>query len=121
MNCLCAADAFLVPLQTEYYALEGLSQLMATVRGVQRGLNRQIRIEGILLTMYDGRTNLAMQVVEEVKKHFGDRVYASYVPRNVRLSEAPSHGIPITSYDKSCRGSVAYYAVADEFLRKNEG
>lgn len=120
LDCLCAADSFLVPLQTEYYALEGLSQLMATVRSVQRGLNKHIRIEGILLTMYDGRTNLAAQVVEEVKKHFGDRVYASVVPRNIRLSEAPSHGKPITAYDRSCRGAAAYLAVADEFLEKNE-
>ena len=119
LDCLCAADSFLVPLQTEYYALEGLSQLMATVRSVQRSLNRHIRIEGILLTMYDGRTNLAVQVVEEVKKHFGDRVYASVVPRNIRLSEAPSHGKPIPAYDRSCRGAAAYLAVADEFLEKN--
>ena len=119
LDCLCAADSFLVPLQTEYYALEGLSQLMATVRSVQRSLNKKIRIEGILLTMYDGRTNLAVQVVEEVKKHFGDRVYAAVVPRNVRLSEAPSHGKPITAYDRSCRGAAAYLAVAEEFLEKN--
>ena len=119
LDCLCAADSFLVPLQTEYYALEGLSQLMATVRSVQHSLNKKIRIEGILLTMYDGRTNLAVQVVEEVKKHFGDRVYAAVVPRNVRLSEAPSHGKPITAYDRSCRGAAAYLAVAEEFLEKN--
>ena len=119
LECLCASDSFLVPLQTEYYALEGLSQLMATVRSVQKGLNRGIRIEGIVLTMYDGRTNLAVQVVEEVKKHFGDRVYATVVPRNVRLSEAPSHGQPITAYDRLCRGSEAYLAMADEFLSKN--
>ena len=121
LECLCAADSFLVPLQTEYYALEGLSQLMATVRSVQKGLNRNIRIEGIILTMYDGRTNLAVQVVEEVKKHFGERVYANVVPRNVRLSEAPSHGQPITAYDRLCRGAAAYYAIADEFLSKNGG
>ena len=119
LDCRWAADSFLVPLQTEYYALEGLSQLMATVRSVQRSLNKHIRIEGILLTMYDGRTNLAVQVVEEVKKHFGDRVYASVVPRNIRLSEAPSHGKPIMAYDRSCRGAAAYLAVADEFLEKN--
>lgn len=119
LECLCAADSFLVPMQTEYYALEGLSQLMATVRSVQKGLNKNIRMEGILLTMYDGRTNLAVQVVEEVKKHFGERVYATVVPRNVRLSEAPSHGQPITAYDRLCRGAEAYIAMADEFLRKN--
>ena len=121
LECLCAADSFFVPLQTEYYALEGLSQLMATVRTVQKRLNRNIRIEGILLTMFDGRTNLAAQVVEEVKKHFGDRVYRTAIPRNVRLSEAPSHGMPITAYDKLCRGAQAYSAVADEFLEKNGG
>lgn len=120
LECLCAADSFLVPLQTEYYALEGLSQLMATVRSVQKSLNRALRMEGILLTMYDGRTNLAIQVVEEVKKHFGDGVYAAVVPRNIRLSEAPSHGQPITAYDRLCRGAVAYLAIADEFLSKNE-
>ena len=119
LECLCASDSFLVPLQTEYYALEGLSELMATVGSVQKGLNRGIRIEGIVLTMYDGRTNLAVQVVEEVKKHFGDRVYATVVPRNVRLSEAPSHGQPITAYDRLCRGSEAYLAMAEEFLSKN--
>lgn len=119
LECLCAADSFLVPMQTEYYALEGLSQLMATVRTVQKGLNKTIRMEGILLTMYDGRTNLAIQVVEEVKKHFGDRVYAGVVPRNIRLSEAPSHGQPITAYDRLCRGAAAYLAIADEFLSKN--
>ncbi len=119
LNCLCAADSFLVPLQTEYYALEGLSQLTATVRSVQRVLNRNLRMEGILLTMYDGRTNLALQVVEEVKKHFGERVYGTYIPRNVRLSEAPSHGIPITAYDRNCRGGRAYSALADEFLNRD--
>lgn len=119
LECLCAADSFLVPLQTEYYALEGLSQLMATVRTVQKNLNRTIRMEGIILTMYDGRTNLAIQVVEEVKKHFGDRVYATVVPRNIRLSEAPSHGQPITAYDRLCRGAIAYLAIAEEFLSKN--
>ena len=119
VNALTFADSILIPIQGEFYALEGLSQLMATVRSVQKGLNRGIRIEGIVLTMYDGRTNLAVQVVEEVKKHFGDRVYATVVPRNVRLSEAPSHGQPITAYDRLCRGSEAYLAMADEFLSKN--
>lgn len=119
LECLCAADSFLVPMQTEYYALEGLSQLMATVRTVQKGLNKNIRMEGIILTMYDGRTNLAVQVVEEVKKHFGERVYSTVVPRNVRLSEAPSHGEPITYYDRLCRGAQAYICMADEFLKKN--
>ncbi len=119
VNCLCAADSFIVPLQCEYYALEGLSQLMSTVRTVQKALNPKIRLEGVLLTMFDGRTNLSVQVVEEVKKHFGRKVYSTVVPRNVRLSEAPSHGKPINAYDRYCRGAEAYSALADEFLQAN--
>ena len=121
LNSLCAADSFLVPLQCEYYALEGLTQLMTKVRAVQRGLNQGIKMEGVLLTMFDGRTNLSIQVVEEVKRHFGKKVFATVVPRNVRLSEAPSHGEPITAYDRYCRGAEAYMALAQEFLRRNEG
>ena len=121
LNSLCAADSFLVPLQCEYYALEGLTQLMTTVRAVQRGLNQGIKMEGVLLTMFDGRTNLSIQVVEEVTRHFGKKVFATVVPRNVRLSEAPSHGEPITAYDRYCRGAEAYMALAQEFLRRNEG
>lgn len=121
LNCLCAADSFLVPLQCEYYALEGLTQLMSTVRTVQKALNKGIRLEGVLLTMFDGRTNLSIQVVEEVKKHFGSQVYATVVPRNVRLSEAPSHGQPITAYDRYSRGAEAYMRLAEEFLEKNKG
>lgn len=121
LNSLCAADSFLVPLQCEYYALEGLTQLMTTVRAVQRGLNQGIKMEGVLLTMFDGRTNLSIQVVEEVKRHFGKKVFATVVPRNVRLSEAPSHGEPITAYDRYCRGAEAYMALAQEFLRRNQG
>ena len=121
LNSLCAADSFLVPLQCEYYALEGLTQLMTTVRAVQRGLNQGIKMEGVLLTMFDGRTNLSIQVVEEVKRHFGKKVFATVVPRNVRLSEAPIHGEPITAYDRYCRGAEAYMALAQEFLRRNEG
>ncbi|MDO5142848.1 MAG: ParA family protein [Eubacteriales bacterium] len=120
LNCLCAADSFLVPLQCEYYALEGLSQLMTTVRMVKRGMNPKIALEGVLLTMFDGRTNLSIQVVEEVKKYFPGDVFSSIVPRNVRLSEAPSHGKPITDYDRMCRGAEAYLALADEILKKNE-
>ncbi len=119
LNCLCAADSFLVPLQCEYYALEGLSQLMTTVRMVKKSMNRGIELEGVLLTMFDGRTNLSIQVVEEVKKHFPGEVFSSVVPRNVRLSEAPSHGKPITEYDRMCRGAEAYLSLADEILRKN--
>ena len=120
LNALSAADSFLVPLQCEYYALEGLTQLMTTVRAVQRGLNPGIKMEGVLLTMFDGRTNLSIQVVEEVKKHFGNKVFATVVPRNVRLSEAPSHGEPITAYDRYCRGAEAYMALAQELIRRNQ-
>ena len=119
LNCLCAADSFLVPLQCEYYALEGLSQLMTTVRMVKKSMNPALALEGVLLTMFDGRTNLSIQVVEEVKKHFPGEVFSSVVPRNVRLSEAPSHGKPITDYDRMCRGAEAYLALADEILKKN--
>ena len=117
LNCLCAADSFLVPLQCEYYALEGLSQLMTTVRMVKKNMNPKLSLEGVLLTMFDGRTNLSIQVVEEVKKHFPGEVFSSVVPRNVRLSEAPSHGKPITEYDRMCRGAEAYLSLA---LRKTE-
>ena len=119
LNCLCAADSFLVPLQCEYYALEGLSQLMTTVRMVKKNMNPKLSLEGVLLTMFDGRTNLSIQVVEEVKKHFPGEVFASVVPRNGRLSEAPSHGKPITAYDRMCRGAEAYLSLADEILSKN--
>ena len=119
LNCLCAADSFLVPLQCEYYALEGLSQLMTTVRMVKKSMNPEIELEGVLLPMFDGRTNLSIQVVEEVKKHFPGEVFSSVVPRNVRLSEAPSHGKPITDYDRMCRGAEAYLALADEILKKH--
>ena len=108
-------------MQCEYYALEGLTQLMSTVRTVQKALNKKIKLEGVLLTMFDGRTNLSIQVVEEVKKHFGDQVFATVVPRNVRLSEAPSHGQPITAYDRYSRGAEAYMRLAEEFLQKNKG
>ena len=119
LNCLCAADSFLVPLQCEYYALEGLSDLMNTVRIVRRSMNPRLELEGVLLTMFDGRTNLAMQVAEEVKRYFPGKVYATVIPRNVRLSEAPSHGKPINAYDRTSRGAEAYGAFADEFLKKN--
>ena len=117
LNCLCAADSFLVPLQCEYYALEGLSQLMTTVRMVKKSMNPGLALEGVLLTMFDGRTNLSLQVAEEVKRHFPGKVYASVIPRNVRLSEAPSHGKPICAYDPLSRGAEAYAALAEEFLR----
>ena len=119
LNALCAADSILVPVQGEYYALEGLSDLMNTVRIVRRSLNPRLELEGVLLTMFDGRTNLALQVAEEVKHYFPGKVYATVIPRNVRLSEAPSHGKPIFSYDRSSRGAEAYGAFAKEFLKKN--
>ena len=119
LNALCAAESILVPVQSEYYALEGLSDLMSTVRIVRRALNPSLYLEGVLLTMYDGRTNLAMQVAEEVKRYFPGKVYATVIPRNVRLSEAPSHGKPINAYDRASRGAEAYGAFAVEFLKKN--
>ncbi len=118
LNALCAADSILVPVQAEYFALEGLSDLMNTVRLVRRALNPKLELEGVLLTMYDGRTNLAMQVADEVKRYFPGKVYAAVIPRNVRLSEAPSHGKPITNYDRTCRGAIAYTELANEFLKK---
>ena len=119
LNALCAADSILVPVQGEYFALEGLSDLMNTVRIVRRSLNPRLELEGVLLTMFDGRTNLAMQVAEEVKHYFPGKVFATVIPRNVRLSEAPSHGKPINAYDRTSRGAEAYGAFADEFLKKN--
>ena len=119
LNGLCAADTLLVPLQGEYFALEGLSDLMNTVRIVKRSMNPRLDIEGVLLTMFDGRTNLAIQVAQEVKRYFPGKVYATVIPRNIRLSEAPSHGKPITAYDRGCRGAEAYTQLAQEFLRKN--
>ena len=118
LNALCAADSILVPVQGEYFALEGLSDLMNTVRIVRRSLNPRLFLEGVLLTMFDGRTNLAMQVAEEVKHYFPGKVYATVIPRNVRLSEAPSHGKPINAYDRTSRGAEAYQALAKEFLSK---
>ena len=120
LNGLCAADTLLVPVQCEYYALEGLSDLLSTVRIVKRSLNPTIALEGVVLTMYDGRTNLSMQVAEEVKRHFPGKVYASVIPRNVRLSEAPSHGKPVLAYDAFSRGAEAYHALAEEVLEQNE-
>ena len=119
LNALCAAHSLLVPVQGEYFALEGLSDLMNTVRLVRRSMNPELAIEGVLLTMFDGRTNLSIQVAQEVKRFFGVKVYSTVIPRNVRLSEAPSHGRPITAYDRNCRGADAYIALAEEFLKRN--
>ncbi len=119
LDALCAADTILVPVQCEYYALEGLSDLLYTIRAIKRSLNPALELEGVLLTMYDGRTNLSMQVAEEVKRHFPGKVFASVIPRNVRLSEAPSHGKPISEYDQLSRGAQAYEAAAGELLARN--
>ena len=117
LNALTASDSFLVPIQCEYYALEGLSQLMATVRTIKRLYNPLIELEGVLLTMYDGRLNLTQQVVAEVKNFFPKKVYATVIPRNVRLSEAPSFGEPVLYYDRASRGADSYNALAEEFLK----
>lgn len=119
LNGLCAADSLMVPIQCEFFALEGLAQLISTVRTVKRLYNPYIEIEGVLLTMYDGRLNLTQQVVDEVKKCFPKKVYSTFIPRNVRLSEAPSYGQPVMYYDRSSKGSSAYSALADEFLKLN--
>jgi len=118
LNALCAAEEILIPVQCEYYALEGLSDLMTTLRAVKRGLNPTLSIFGVLLTMYDGRTNFSAQVAEEVRRHFPGKVFAAAIPRNVRLAEAPSHGLPVFSYDKYSRGAQAYEALADEIIQK---
>ena len=120
VNALCAAGSLLVPVQCEYYALEGLSDLLSTIRIVKRSLNPRIALEGVVLTMYDGRTNLSMQVAEEVKRHFPGQVYATVIPRNVRLSEAPSYGKPVSAYDSLSRGAEAYDALAHELLEHNQ-
>jgi chromosome partitioning protein len=114
LNALTAADGVLIPIQTEYYALEGLSQLVNTIRLVREGLNPRLEIDGVLLTMFDGRTNLSIQVAAEVRRHMNGSVYDTVVPRSVRLSEAPSHGLPIALYDPASRGAVAYRALAGE-------
>ena len=118
-NALSAADSVLMPIQCEYYALEGLSQLMNTIRRIKRQYNGRLDIEGVLLTMYDGRLNLTQQVVGEVKKHFPRKVFRTVIPRTVRISEAPSFGQPILYYDKSSKGSRAYDQLADEITRNN--
>lgn len=114
LNALTASDTVLIPVQCEYYALEGLSQLLSTVRLVQKHLNHELMIEGVLLTMLDARTNLGIQVIDEVKKYFQDKVYQTIIPRNVRLSEAPSHGEPIIIYDSKSRGAEVYLDLAKE-------
>ena len=118
LNGLCAADGILVPVQCEYYALEGLSDLMATLRTVKRRLNPNLEIFGVALTMFDGRTNFSTQVAQEVRRHFPGKAFAMVIPRNIRLAEAPSHGVPVTVYDKHSRGTKAYRAMAEEIKNK---
>ena len=118
LNGLSAADSILVPVQCEYYALEGLSDLMATLRMVKKRINPRLEIFGVALTMFDGRTNFSTQVAQEVRRHFPGKVFAAVVPRNIRLAEAPSHGLPVMAYDRSSRGAVAYKAMAEEIKNK---
>ncbi len=116
LNGMCAADSVLIPIQCEYLALEGLSLTIDTIRNVRRKLNPSLELCGLVFTMYDGRTNLSSQVAREVKRHFADKIFKTVIPRNVRLSEAPSHGMPVQYYDKSSKGSKSYEELAEEFV-----
>jgi chromosome partitioning protein len=120
INCLTAVDSVLIPIQCEYYALEGVSQLMETISLIKGSLNSKLEIQGVVLSMFDGRANLSIQVVEEVKKYFKGSVYTTLIPRNVRLAEAPSHGKPVIYYDAKCKGSISYLELADEFIELEE-
>ncbi len=119
INSLTAVDSVLIPIQCEFYALEGVSQLMSTIEMVKRSFNKGLEIEGVILSMFDGRTNLSIQVVEEVKKYFGSKVYTTIIPRNVRLAEAPSFGLPINIYDPKSKGAEAYAEFAEEFIEED--
>ena len=119
LNSLCAADTVLIPVQCEYFALEGLTDLMTTIKMIKKSLNPALDIEGVLLTMYDSRTNFSAQVAAETKKFFNRKVYNISIPRSVRIAEAPSHGEPVTKYDRSSRGSFAYIELAKEFIKRN--
>ena len=121
INALSAADSAIIPIQSEYYALEGLSQLMNTISLVRQHLNRSLKVEGVVLTMYDGRSLISKQIAAEIKKYFSKKLYEIVIPRNVRLSEAPSHGKPILLHDPKCMGARAYAALTEEFLKKTEG
>lgn len=118
VNALAAADGILVPVQCEYFALEGLADLMNTLRLIKKRINPVLEIFGVVLTMFDGRTNFSTQVAQEVRRHFPGKAFATVVPRNVRLAEAPSHGLPITAYDRSSKGGKAYQAIAEEIIKK---
>jgi chromosome partitioning protein len=120
LNGLCAADSVLIPMQCEYYALEGLSDLVQTIRRVRAHLNPQLEIEGLLRTMYDPRNTLALNVSADLQKHFGDKLYRTVIPRNIRLAEAPSYGTPLLHLDKASKGAQAYLALAGEMLRRDE-
>ncbi|MGN0164192.1 MAG: ParA family protein [Candidatus Ornithomonoglobus sp.] len=120
INIMTACDSVLIPIQCEYYALEGLSQLISTIKKIKKTYNKKIEIEGVLGTMYDGRTNLSIQVIDEVKKFFPDLVYKSIIPRNIKLSEAPSFGEPIIKYDRTSKGADAYMSLAKEVIKKNQ-
>ena len=120
VNALVAADSVMIPMQCEYYALEGIADLMISIRMCSKKLNRRLRVEGIVLTMYDARANLTTQVANELRRHLGDKVYETVIPRSVRLSEAPSHGVPGVFYDRSNKGSRGYTALAEEFLARQK-
>ena len=121
INALTAADSVIIPIQSEYYALEGLSQLMNTISLVRQHLNKSLKVEGVVLTMYDGRSLISKQIAAEIKKYFSKKLYEIVIPRNIRLSEAPSHGKPILLHDPKCMGARAYAALTEEFLKKTEG
>ena len=121
INALAAADSVIIPIQSEYYALEGLSQLMNSISLVRQQLNRSLKVEGVVLTMYDGRSLISKQIAAEIKKYFTKKLYEIVIPRNIRLSEAPSHGKPIMLHDSKCMGARAYQALTEEFLKKSEG
>lgn len=121
LNAMTAAHSILIPLQCEFYAMEGLSHILKTIRLIQKGLNPGVQIEGILLTMFDGRNNLSRQVSEEIKQHFGKETFETVIPRNVRLSEAPSHGKPVMLYDVTSRGAMSYLELAKELIRREGG
>ena len=120
INGLAAADGVLIPIQSEYYALEGLTQLMNTVKLVKRALNPELTIEGVLITMYDGRALISRQIYDEIVKYFGDKVFKTVIPRNIRISEAPSHGVPVAVHDKRCRGAIAYNQLVEEYLGRTK-
>ena len=120
LNSFTAADTILIPIQCEFFALEGLSQLTNTIKQVRRLYNPDLDIEGVLVTMYDGRLNLTAQVLSEVKKYFADKMFSTIIPRNIRLTEAPSHGKPVNYYDRGAKGSAAYYALAEEIIKRNK-